>query len=125
MAMACLGEMPSLSQVSRNMRRFSAPSQMSPHSWSTIRPVSWPQLGPDSISSTFERVKSMPSRSRTRSVKKVKPPETSSVFRPAAWQALTSASAPGLSSSRSTYTCSRSAIVTPRSIRTRRRRLSL
>ncbi len=94
--------MPSCAQVSSSILRFSAPSQMSPQGWSTMRPVSWPQFGPDSISSTLERVKSMPSRSRTRSVKKVKPPETSSTFRPAALQAATSVSAPGLSCSRST-----------------------
>ena len=80
--------MPSAAQVSSSMRRFSAPSQMSPQGWSTSRPVS----RPSSTSSTLERVKSMPSRSRTRSVKNVKPPETSSVFSPAAWHARDAAS---------------------------------
>ena len=66
------------------MRRFSAPSQMSPHGWCDHAAG---ELAVGRSSSTLERAKSMPSRSRTRSVKKVKPPDTSSTFRPAALQA--------------------------------------
>ena len=39
------------------------------------------------FSSMLARAKSSASRARMRSLKKVKPPDTSSVFRPAAWQA--------------------------------------
>jgi MFS family permease len=55
-AMACFVEMPSCAQVSSSILRFSAPSQMSPQSWSSSLPVSSPQLAPERISSTLERV---------------------------------------------------------------------
>ena len=60
--------------LSSKVLRFSSPSQMSPQGWSTMRPVRAPQVGPLSTSSTLERVQLMPNRSRTWSVKKVKPP---------------------------------------------------
>ena len=119
--MACLGEMPISEASSSRVRRFSAPSQMSPQAWSTMRPVSWPL----STSSMLERAKSMPRPARTRSAKKVKPPDTSSVVSPAAFAAVISSLAPGLKRSRSVNTCSRWLTVTPLSRATRWRRLSL
>ena len=58
-----------------------------------------------------------------RSLKKVNPPETSSVFSPAAWQAPTKVSTPGLSRRRFAYTSSSACTGTPRSSARRRRRL--
>ena len=43
---AWAGSMPISSQTSSSTRRFSAPSQMSPQGWSTMRPVRVPQVGP-------------------------------------------------------------------------------
>ena len=125
MAMHCAGEMPRREATSNKVRRFSAPSHMSPQAWSTRRPVSWPQFGPLSISSMLARVKSMPSRCLTRSLKNVKPPDTSKTFMPAPLQAWINSAAPGLMRRRSTSTLSMSAMVTPRNKATRRRRLSL
>jgi hypothetical protein len=120
-AIARRGSMPMDAHVSSSIFRFSAPSQMSPHGWSTMRPVN----APSRISSTLLRVKSMPRRSRTRSLKNVKPPETRSVFSPAVLHAATRRSAPGLKRNRSSYTCSSAVAGTLRSSATRRRRLSL
>jgi diguanylate cyclase (GGDEF)-like protein/PAS domain S-box-containing protein len=112
---------PRSSATSSSTRRFSAPSTTRPQGRGTSRPVSRPSAS----SSTLARAKSMPSRCFTRSEKKVKPPLTSSVFRPALRQASMKASTPGLSCSRSSATACSADSGTPASRASLRLRLSL
>ena len=73
-AMARCGSMPSVAHVSRSVRAFTSAL--------TISPITFPVSLPSTISSVFARVKSRPRRAFSFSVKNVKPPETSSVFKP-------------------------------------------
>jgi hypothetical protein len=69
---------------------------------STIAPSMRPVRRPSTISRVFDNVASSPSRDCSRSVKNVKPPETSSDRAPTAANPASIRSAPGDSRKRST-----------------------